>query len=195
MVQLDRRMNIGNASVSYDTWTFEPAEEDVDPTVLQDLPYGGSLKTGTYKIRNVETRALLTQDETFPPSPSKPHCSSPLLNCSKELSGERSKFQQWRVFFIKGAQHTDFIASNQVCPWIVLHGEETGEFILYASGSDQVVSTSDEPQAGSLCVTTRLYSGPGRQRWIFEPVDPKGSDLQDPNTPNYPSLFSLLNLR
>ncbi|KAF8325856.1 uncharacterized protein EI90DRAFT_3071960 [Cantharellus anzutake] len=85
---------LGSILMVYRQWSFEPAEEDVDPTALQDLPYGGSLKTGRYKIRNVETRALLTQDETFPPSPSKPHCSSPLLNCSKDLSGERAKSQQ-----------------------------------------------------------------------------------------------------
>ncbi|KAF8309851.1 uncharacterized protein EI90DRAFT_1372059 [Cantharellus anzutake] len=175
--------------VSYDTWTFEPAEEDVDPTALQDLPYGGSLKTGT--IRNVTTRGLLTQDETFPPSPFKPHSSSPLLNCSKELSVYLPECI-FRTIHLNVGPLRQF-SSNQVFPWVVLHGEETGEFVLCLPGSDQVVSIG-EPH---LHMTTRLTSSRAngnRQRWIFEPVDSEGSDLEDPNTPNYPSSYSLLNL-
>jgi hypothetical protein len=209
-ITLSTRLATSSAATSYDAWALEPVNGTPDPTSVQPLPYGGPLKIGSYKIRNVQTRTLLTQLGTI--GTGLAHISDPFVTGSAEIS--TNDFQKWTVFFIKESQQyifqnigskrflsllyssysPDVITSSKVRSWAVLQSEEADEFILHIPGSNQAIwilnanATTGIPTS----VITRINTGASyykAQRWVFEPIDREGKDLVDPNTLKYPSIL------
>jgi len=86
------------------------------------------------------------------------------------------------------------IASSKLRSWVVLQAEEADEFIFQINGANQAIwiISGNAATGTQTAVTDRIYTGQTNyksQRWVFEPVDKEGTDLQDPNTLNYPSIL------